>query len=104
MEAGIVIVAGNLVETQVHVEPRPDPFATIDSAGFERRYDFAAGHVHNGGTQPRRAGTGPCSSDHRTSDRPASTYARTLCIVGSRAARAKVLMRIRWVNMSASVS
>src|SRR5262249_13495877 len=55
-----VIVAGNLVETQVHIEPRPDPFATIDSAGFEGRYDFAAGHVHNASTQsPENFATKP---------------------------------------------
>src|SRR5215510_10907411 len=70
MEAGIVIVAGNLVETQVHVEPRPDPFATIDSAGFERRYDFAAGYVHNGGTQPpKHVATEPWHTIAQASER-----------------------------------
>src|SRR5262249_34044180 len=52
MEPGIVIVAGDLVETQIHVEPGPHPFAASDGAGLERLHDFASRHSYHAGAQP----------------------------------------------------
>src|SRR6516225_3205506 len=52
MESGIVIVDSDLVETQIHVEPGPHPFAASDGAGLERLHDFASRHSYHAGAQP----------------------------------------------------
>jgi hypothetical protein len=52
VEAGIIVIGRGLVQTERHVEPRPNPFASIDSTGLERRHDLAPRKRHRHGAQP----------------------------------------------------
>src|SRR3990167_8767678 len=52
--AGIVVVLGHLVKTELLVVVRPYPFGGVDRAAFERRIDIAAGQRLRHYTEPRQ--------------------------------------------------
>ena len=46
--AGVVVVAGGVVEAELHVVVGADPLGRVDDAALERRVDLAARREHHG--------------------------------------------------------
>src|SRR5215208_6356259 len=47
MEAGVVVIACGLIETERRVEPRADPFAGVDRAGLQSPDNLASWQTHD---------------------------------------------------------
>src|SRR5262249_40791918 len=57
---GIIIIGRRFVQTHYHVKPRADPFAGVDGAGAERRYDLTRRQDYYDGAQsPEHLGARP---------------------------------------------